>query len=257
MLADVEFRSARQLTALIEANPRANIIERIADRQCGGCQHAGGHALEQSFAEYSGDIDRTGLQKNSAVTPLDPRNIVFQIAAAKNLELAFKLAGAPRQCLVLAGKIFHLFDRMAGFLERSNQRIDAVQTGDGLPTLAKQRETAEESFRGPRDNINIGLQLSCIVDEFRQPIVADVKAKVFGRNILELVRFVEDYSAVIRQYCGNIRLANHEIGEKKMIIHDINVGLHRLLPRECEEASVVILALCAQTSLAPRIHARP
>src|SRR5207302_1715567 len=48
-----------------------------------------------------------------------------------------------------------------------------------------------------------------------------------------------------------------EIGEKEMMIHNNNVGFHRLLPRECEEASIVILALRAQASLAPRIHARP
>src|SRR5712691_5433635 len=106
-----------------------------------------------------------------------------------------------------------------------------------MPALPKQREAVEESFRGPRDNIDVGLQLSCIVDEFRQTIVADVKAKVICRYILEVMCFVKYDRTVVRQYCGNIRLANRKIGKKEMVIHNNDVGFHGFLPHECEEAS--------------------
>ena len=68
-----------------------------------------------------------------------------------------------------------------------------------MPAIAQQCESVEESFRRPRNEFDVGLHLRRIVNELRETIVADVKAEVIGRDILEIVRFIEDDRAVVRQ----------------------------------------------------------
>ena len=49
-------------------------------------------------------------------------------------------------------------------------------------------------------------------------------------------------------------LADRKVGEEKMMIHDHDVGFHRLLAHERQEASVVVLALRSETPVAPRVQ---
>src|SRR5260370_18265935 len=101
-----------------------------------------------------------------------------------------------------------------------------------MPALAKKCEPIEESLGSSRDNINVGLELSGIVDEFGQTIVADVKSEVFRRNVFEIVRFFEDDGRVVRQYCRDIGLADRKVGKKEMVIHDNDVAFHCFLPHD-------------------------
>src|SRR6516225_11496437 len=198
--ANVEFCCEGQLPAFVEPEPRANIIKRISDRERCRSQHTRGYALEQPVTQHSRDINRTGVQKNSSIAPLDPGDVVFEIPAAEHAEFAFKFSGTARQGFILAGKILLLFDLIAGFLKSADQRIDAVEAADRVPALAEQRESVEESLGSARDGVDIRFQLSCIVNEFGQAIVADVKSEIFGRDIFEIMRFVEDDRRVVREY---------------------------------------------------------
>ena len=110
-----------------------------------------------------------------------------------------KLTGPARQGFVLAGKILLLFDLAPGFLKSADQRIDALQFWKGMPALAQKRKAVEESLGCPGHHVDIGFKLPRIVNEFRQTIVADVKAEIIRRDIFQIVRFVEDHGAVVGQ----------------------------------------------------------
>src|SRR5881296_1428317 len=84
-----------------------------------------------------------------------------------------------------------------------------------------------------------------------------MKSEILGRDIFEVVGFIENYSAVVGKDRGHIGLTNREVRKKQMVIHHNDVGLHRFLTHEREKTSLIVLAFRAQTSLAPRIHAGP
>jgi len=144
---------------------------------------------------------------------------------------------------------------LTGVLKRADKRVDAREFGHGVAAIAEQCEAVKEAFRSSRDKLHVQFELVCIVNEFGKPIVADVKSKILGGDIFQVVGFIENDGAVVRQYGGDIGFANREIRKKEMVIHHNNIGLHRLLPDEREKASLVILAFRAKTSIPARVHA--
>jgi len=85
---------------------------------------------DRAYTIFAQSMDRSGyargtlapaLGMEAEIPPLDPRNIILKIAAAKNFELALKLTGPARQGFVLAGEILLLFDLAPGFLKSADQ----------------------------------------------------------------------------------------------------------------------------------------
>ena len=146
---------------------------------------------------------------------------------------------------------------MAGFLKSSDERVDSIEPANRMPALAKQGKAVEEFLGSLRYNLDVGFELSRIVDELGEAVITDMKPEILGRDVFKVVGFIENHSTVVRKDRRNIGLANRQIGKKQMVIHHNNVGFHRLLPHEREKASIIVFAFRAQTSVAARIHARP
>ena len=72
----------------------------------------------------------------------------------------------------------------------------------------------------------------------------DLDAEVAGRDVLEVVRLVEDESLVGRQH-GRLlpvvlRLAHREVGGEQVVVHHHDVGLRRPAPGPEQEAAVEV-----------------
>ena len=63
--------------------------------------------------------------------------------------------------------------------------------------------------------LNVGFEALRIVNELRKPEVADVESKILGRDVFQIVRFVEDDCRIVRQNRSHVRFANGEISEKQ------------------------------------------
>ena len=83
-----------------------------------------------------------------------------------------------------------------------------------MPALSEQSKTIEEPLCSPRHNIDIGFKLARVVDELGEAVIADMKSEILGRDIFEVVGFIEDDGAVVRKNRGCIGLAYGQIGEK-------------------------------------------
>jgi hypothetical protein len=72
------------------------------------------------------------------------------------------------------------------------------------------------------------------------------------RHFRQLVGFVEDDRVAGRQQFGHALVAEHDVGEEKMVIDDDEVGRHRLAPRLHDEAFLVVRAFLAEAVVARR-----
>src|SRR5215471_5452374 len=126
-----------------------------------------------------------------------------------------------------------------------------------MSAVTEKSESIEKTVRGALNQVDIGFQFSRVMNEFGQAVVADVESEIIGSDVLQFVSLIEDHRAVVGQDGGNVRFPDGKVREKQVVIDDDDVGLHRLLPDQRQEASLVILALCAEAPVTPRIHARP
>ena len=142
-------------------------------------------------------------------------------------------------------------------MKSTDERVDPIETPDRMPALSEQSKTIEEPLCSPRHNIDIGFKLARVVEELGEAVIADMKSEILGRDIFEVVGFIEDDGAVVRKNRGCIGLAYGQIGEKQMMIHHNDIGFHGFLPHERQKATIVVFAFRAQTPVSPRIHACP
>ena len=96
-----------------------------------------------------------------------------------------------------------------------------------------------------------------IACEFAQLSGADFLAEKQGRRIRQLVRFVEDHGIAGRQQFGQPFIAQHDVGEKQMMIHDDHVGSQRFLACVHHEALVEVCALAAKAIFTGRRDVAP
>src|SRR5262245_52820985 len=175
LLANIELARQRQFPSFGKAKTCPHVCKGVGYRQGGRSQDACWNTRKEALTQHSGNIDRTSVQKNSAIPPLNPRNIVFKIATSKNLEFRFEFTSAACQRLVLAGEVFHLLDRAPGLLKSADESFDSVEFGDWMATLAEEGESIKESLGRARYNTDIGFHFGGVVNEFGKPEVTYVK----------------------------------------------------------------------------------
>ena len=71
------------------------------------------------------------------------------------------------------------------------------------------------------------------------------------------MRLVEDHRIAGRQQFGQAFIAQHDIGEKQMVVHDDDVGAERFFARIHHETFVEVRALAAQTIFSGRCDVAP
>ena len=71
------------------------------------------------------------------------------------------------------------------------------------------------------------------------------------------MRFVENHGAVFGKHAAEIVLLERQVGEKKMVIHDDQVGLGGALVHRREETPVELRAFGTGAGVAARVEALP
>ena len=85
-----------------------------------------------------------------------------------------------------------------------------------------------------------------------------MKSKVFGGYFFQFVRFVKDDGGVVgKESLQRQTFESTRSAKNKMVIHDDDVGFHRLLAHQRQEAAVVVLALCSKAAFAAGVKPRP
>jgi hypothetical protein len=92
------------------------------------------------------------------------------------------------------------------------------------------------------------------MNEIGKSKIADVEPEVVGRNIFKIVGFIEDDCAIVGQDRRDIGFSNRKVSKEQMVIDHDDIGLHRFLPHERQEAPIVVFAFGAQTSIPPCIQ---
>ena len=90
-------------------------------------------------------------------------------------------------------------------------------------------------LRDARGHLGVARQLV-------ETIIGNLPAEIIAGDILDFVRLVENYRAVFGKHAAEIILLEREIGEKKMVIHDDQVGLGGALVHRREETLVELRA---------------
>src|SRR5215472_4518767 len=115
-----------------------------------------------------------------------------------------------------------------------------------MAAVTEKSESIEETVRGALNEVDIGFQLSRVMNKLGQPVVAHVESKIIRSDVLQFVSLIEDHGAVVGQDGGNIRFPDGKVREKQVVIDDDDVGLHCLLPDQRQETSFIVLAFCAE-----------
>src|SRR5204863_4514443 len=129
-----------------------------------------------------------------------------------------------------------------------------------------EREIAEEVARRVAQHLDGALdvipRLSIVASAGDEPlgvarelldaIRADAQAEVLCRDVLELMRLVEDRAAARGNYLAEVALADGGVGAQQMVVDDDDVSCGGALAHARDEAVVVARALGAQARLRRR-----
>ena len=85
-----------------------------------------------------------------------------------------------------------------------------------------------------------------------EPVVADRASEVLRRDVLELVRLVDDGVAARRNHFAERALPHRGVGAEQVVIDDDDVGLRGALAHLRDEAVVELRAVGADAVLAGR-----
>ncbi len=160
-------------------------------------------------------------------------------------------------------------DEHAAVLAHSG-KIPGSDTDARLGTAARQRleaqhvESGEESSRvlanPPRvvrdliASLGVGHEsrakrLLDVAHQIIDAVTADRQAEVLGRDVLELVRLVDDGVAAPRDHFAEVALPDRGVSAEQMVIDDHDIGFGRALPHLDDEAVVVARTLGANAVL--------
>ena len=97
-----------------------------------------------------------------------------------------------------------------------------------------------------------------IAHELRELVRRDARAEMLGRDVLELVRLVEDHRVVIGQHArAGMRGAQRAIGEVEVVIDEDQLGLLGEPPRLRDEAALEVRTARADARIRRRRHLGP
>ncbi len=97
-----------------------------------------------------------------------------------------------------------------------------------------------------------------IPPQILETITADRDAEILAGHILQLMRFIEDYSMILGQdAAGVLFVLEREVGEEEVVVDDDDVALQRALVHERDEAALELLALLTAAKIAPRVQLGP
>ncbi len=101
------------------------------------------------------------------------------------------------------------------------------------------------------------LQRAHILQQIINLISRNLRTEVFRCDVLDLMRFVQNYGCIIRQHGAISAIPQSQVGKEQMMIHDDDVGIDRPLAHASDKARFEVWALLAQASIRTRIDVSP
>ena len=96
-----------------------------------------------------------------------------------------------------------------------------------------------------------------IARQLFEAVARKLAAEIIAGHVFDFVRFVENDGGIFGQDRAEIVLANGEIGEEEMMVHDDQVGFVRALVHRRDEAALKFRALLPAAQVAARVDAIP
>jgi len=256
----------------VEAQLGAVMREVALHRQRRRGEYPGARMPFHLLPENVGDEQRRGVERQRLAEHLHPAHQARlpDIAPALEHELQL-LRAAPamlqpfralrlrlQQLAEMRQLAGDLLQRLVEHRRQLRQRKARVLAGDG------QAQVARRLLQRPRPLRQLGEVL-----RRRQALHARIARHVEqlrGRYILaeeqagrlrQLVRLVEDHRVAGRQELRHAGIAQHHVGEEKMMVHHHHIGRLRLAPRRHDEALFCVGAFLAEAVVARRGRRQP
>ena len=253
------------------------VVEAAADSECGRCENYRIELIEELFAEDVAHVDRRGREKHAAAAALVPVDVAFLFALHQEREFAPRFSGAPREgddflglrrdCRKFGFCALHgcgqIVVRLAILIEEGmsfggTEGIAALALGETLEEGAGPLAQAREMLAQRRGlDAQDAKHAFRVAREFFEAVARKLTAEIIARHVFDFVRFIENDRGIFGQDRAEIVLADGEIGEKEMMIHDDQVGFVRPLVHRRDEATLKFRALLPGAQVAARVDAVP
>ncbi len=96
-----------------------------------------------------------------------------------------------------------------------------------------------------------------IPPQLLHPVVADREAEILARDILDLMRFVEDYGVVVGENAAHFVPPHGEVGKEEMVVDDDDIGFRGALVHQGDKAALILLALRSRAEFGARVDLAP
>ena len=268
----VELGGQPDLGRTPDAQPASDIVERAVNGQRRRREHGRVHAVEQKLANDVRDIDGRGPQVHAPAADIQVVHVARIVRARHELDVLPQVGGAARErkdvFRNVLGQRNHGLERFqardeCGALWRGAVEQTAPDPDPGVRACrrgleAQHLQRGEERARmiahalgcGPQvvRSIRVGHQPRAerpvgVSREVVDPVVADRNPEVLRRDVLELMRLVQNRVPARRNDFAERALTHGGIGAEQVMIDDDDVGLRGALPHERHETVVEAGAL--------------
>ena len=88
-------------------------------------------------------------------------------------------------------------------------------------------------------------------------VIRNLRAEIFRSDIFNEVSFVQDHCRVIRQHAPIRTVAQCEVGEKQVMVHDDDISLGGAITHARDEARIKVRTLLSRASFGAGIDMSP